>query len=77
MLLLYRTLETIYNVSGIPYSSNDNPIPSDQEEPRSQIDARSIRSRWDTTINYFINQATGFTPSMIANSKKTDKMIRF
>ncbi|CAF4794059.1 unnamed protein product, partial [Rotaria socialis] len=36
-------------------------------ESRSQLDARSLTSRWSTPINYFISRTTDFTPSMIAN----------
>ena len=56
-------LKTIYNLSGVPYSS------SNQAEARSQIDARSIDSRWSSPINYYIDTTTGFTSAMIANSK--------
>ncbi len=54
----------MYNLSGIAYSSPN------QAETRSQIDARSIQSRWTSPINYYISNTTGFTPSMIANSKQ-------
>ncbi|CAF2385190.1 unnamed protein product [Rotaria sp. Silwood2] len=61
------TLATIYNLSGISYSSIDYTTSSDQAQSRSQIDGRSIKSRWSTPINYYISQTTGFTSSMIAN----------
>ena len=63
-----RTLETLYNVSGIIYPSNRTLAPSDQSQARSQIDARSIQNRWTSPINYFINTSSGFTPSMLVAS---------
>jgi hypothetical protein len=41
---------------------------SNQAQPRSQIDGRSIESRWSSPINYYISKTSGFTSSMIANS---------
>ncbi|CAF4655048.1 unnamed protein product [Rotaria sp. Silwood1] len=61
------TLETIFNLSGIRYSSVDDTISSDSTQSRSQIDGRSIKNRWSTPINYYISKTTGLTSSMIAN----------
>ena len=67
---LRSTLEIIYNLSGIPYSSVNKINSSHQAQSRSQIDARALQSRWSTPINYYINTKTGFTSSIIANSTK-------
>jgi hypothetical protein len=41
---------------------------SNQAQTRTQIDGRSIESRWTSPINYYISKTTGFTSSMMANS---------
>jgi hypothetical protein len=71
--ILYSTLETIYNLSGISYTSantSNGSNSSTKAQSRSQIDARSIKNRWTSPINYYISTTTGFTAPMIANSKK-------
>lgn len=64
------TLEVLYNISGVPYTSVE------RAESRTQIDARSISSKWTTPINYYISKTTGLTPIMISTSKEKNKQTK-
>jgi len=62
----------VHKLSGTPYSPDDSLTSSqssDNAQVRSQIDARSIQSRWSSPINYYISTTTGFTALMMTNSK--------
>ena len=61
--LYFSTVETVYKLSDVSYS------PSNLSETRSQIDGRVLQGRWNSPINYYIDRTTGFTSSILANSK--------